>query len=83
MNSLDLKADSLSIALKAVQLYAETHPRPGHVTQSQAAEMLDCSTPTVGRMIKAGILSLNKSGRIPTYQVDAAIAARNNAQKAA
>lgn len=28
------------IALKAVQLYAEMHPRPPHVTQAQAAEML-------------------------------------------
>jgi len=27
------------IALKAVQLYAEMHPRPPHVTQAQAAEM--------------------------------------------
>lgn len=29
----------LEIAIKAVQLYAETHPRPSHVTQTQAAEI--------------------------------------------
>ena len=35
------------IAAKAVQMYAETHPRPTHVTQVQAAEMLNLSRYTV------------------------------------
>lgn len=29
--------DTLNIAVQAVKLYAETHPRPPHVTQRQAA----------------------------------------------
>ena len=31
--------DELEVALKAVRIYAETHPRPTHVNQCQAAEM--------------------------------------------
>ncbi len=36
--------NDLETAIKAVQLYAEMHPRPPHVNQQQAAEMLhpDC-----------------------------------------
>lgn len=30
----------IEIAIKAVQLYAEMHPRPPHVTQTQAAQMI-------------------------------------------
>ena len=35
--------EQLAIALEAVQRYAEMHPRPTHVTQLQAAEMLGLS----------------------------------------
>lgn len=76
MNSLDLKAaphDALSIAKMAVQLYAETHPRPPHVTQKQAAAMLRVSTATVSRLVRAGHLSLNSVGFIPIEQIDSAI----------
>jgi predicted transcriptional regulator len=38
---------SLDIAAAAVRLYAESHPRPPHVTQSQAGEMLRLSPPAV------------------------------------
>lgn len=38
--------DQIDIAIAAMRLYAETHPRPPHVTQSQAAEMLGLSAPT-------------------------------------
>lgn len=62
--------DALAIAVEAVRLYAETHPRPLHVTQVQAAEMLDVSEATVSRMIKAGTLRLNGVGRIPISEVD-------------
>lgn len=31
---------TLRIAARAVQLYAETHPRPAQVTQKQAAERI-------------------------------------------
>lgn len=65
----------LEIAIKAVQLYAETHPRPSHVTQTQAAEMLNVSEATISRMVKAGSLKLNKVGRIPVAEIDKALAA--------
>lgn len=71
--------DALTIAAKAVQLYAETHPRPIHVTQRQAAQMLEVSPPTVGRIIKAGHLTLNGAGMIPTHQIDALLVARKAA----
>lgn len=60
----------IKIALKAVEIYAQRHPRPSHVTMAQAAEMLDLSRPTVRRLMKAGKLSLNECGRIPIEQVD-------------
>ena len=63
-----------TVALRAVQLYAESHPRPSQVTQHQAAEMAGVSRTKIHRMVKAGILTLNKFGRIPTAEVDRAIA---------
>jgi hypothetical protein len=66
LNDLDV----LDIARRAVQLYAETHPRPPHVTQLQAAEMLGISRWTVSKMVRAGQLKLNRCGMIPIEQVD-------------
>lgn len=43
--------NDIQIALKAVQAYAELCPRPLHVTQKQAAEMLWLSVPTVRKMV--------------------------------
>lgn len=60
----------LEIALKAVRLYAETHPRPVQVTQTQAAEMLGLSRPTVSRLIRTGQLRLNRCGLIPVVEID-------------
>lgn len=71
--------EQLEIAIRAVRLYAETHPRPPHVTQRQAAEMLCVSPPTVSRMVKAGTLRLNKAGMIPIAQIDALIEAERAA----
>lgn len=65
--------ESLAIALKAVELYAATHPRPAHVTQKQAAEMAGKSGPTIRKMIKLGFFKLNSFGMIPIEQVDKAI----------
>ncbi|AUL58161.1 helix-turn-helix domain-containing protein [Burkholderia pseudomallei] len=62
----------ISLARRAVQLYAETHPRPTQVTQLQAAEMLGISRATVSRMVKAGQLKLNRCGMIPIELVDEA-----------
>lgn len=60
----------LEIAAKAVQLYAETHPRPAHVTQSQAAEMLHISRPTMTRLVRAGTVRLNACGLVPITEID-------------
>lgn len=73
--------DALTIATLAVQRYAETHPRPSHVTKAQAAEMLEISAPTLNKLIRSGALSLNAAGRIPVGQIDAVLVGR--AQKAA
>jgi hypothetical protein len=63
-------SEALQIAIKAVQLYAETHPRPIQVTQKQAAEMLGKSEVTVSRMVKAGTIKLNSAGMIPISEID-------------
>ncbi|WP_232356734.1 hypothetical protein [Burkholderia multivorans] len=68
------EADVLRMAHRAVRLYAESHPRPTQVTQSQAAEILGLSRTTVGKMVKFGDLKLNKCGMIPIDQVDRALA---------
>ena len=60
----------LSVAMKAIQLYAETHPRPAQVTQTQAAEMLGLSRATVCRMVQSGHIALNKCGLISIAEVD-------------
>ncbi|HKT63470.1 MAG TPA: DNA-binding protein [Burkholderia sp.] len=56
----------------AVRQYVETHPRPTHVTQMQAAEMLGISRWTVSKMVKAGDLKLNRCGLIPIEEIDKA-----------
>ena len=66
----------LRIAAKAVQMHSETHPRPPHVSQVQAAAMLDVSKATVSRLVKAGSLTLNSVGLIQVGQIDRIIEAR-------
>ena len=68
-------ASKFEIAAKAVQMYAETHPRPSQVTQDQAAEMVGVSPATISRMVKSGNIKLNKFGRIPVSEIDRAISA--------
>lgn len=63
-------AEQIQIAMRAVRMYAESHPRPCHVTQVQAAEMLDVSRSTISRLIKSGNLKLNRVGMIPVVQID-------------
>ncbi len=70
-----IKDDQLDTALRAVELYATRKPRPSHVTQEQAAEMVGVSTATISRMVKAGTIKLNKFGRIPIDEIDKALAA--------
>lgn len=70
-------SEELKIALKAVQLYAEQHPRPSQVTMIQAAEMLGISRHTVSKLVHTGKLRLNKCGLIPIVQVDALLEAES------
>ena len=63
--------ERLRVALLAVQLYAEKHPRPSQVTQSQAAEMLGVTRRTVHNYIRAGRLKLNGCGYLPIEAIDA------------
>lgn len=67
----------IEIARKAVQLYVDTHPRPPHVSQKQAGEMLRFSQPTIRKLIKKGVLQLNKSGMIPINMIDEALSLAN------
>ena len=67
--------NNFELALTAVQVYAELHPRPSHVNQKQAALMLDKSVTTVKKMINAGALKLNKCGMIPIHDIDRALVA--------
>ncbi len=69
----------LQIAAKAVQMYAETHPRPTHVTQDQAAEMLNLSRDTVRKLLRSGAMALNDCGMIPIESVDSVRSARKAA----
>ena len=62
----------LDIALKAVQLYAESHPRPTQVTIGQAAEMLGVGRWKATQLLRSGVLRLNACGLIPVELVDAA-----------
>ena len=65
----------LEIAVKAVEIFAARHPRPSHVTQRQAAEMLGRSEPTIRKMVRNGDFKLNACGLIPIEQVDRALVA--------
>ena len=71
-----MNQEVIETAVKAVQIYAETHPRPPHVTQSQAAQMLGKCNLTVRRMIRAGVIKLNSCGDIPITEIDRVLAAR-------
>ncbi|WP_231753107.1 DNA-binding protein [Burkholderia sp. TSV86] len=64
--------EELKLMRRAMQLYAETHPRPTQVTQLQAAEMLGISRHTVSKMVKMGQFKLNKCGMIPIELIDEA-----------
>ena len=57
--------NALDIAFQAVRLYAETHHRPAWVTQSQAAEILGKSKPTIKKWIDQGKIKRNSMGMIP------------------
>lgn len=66
----------IDIALKAIQIFSEQHPRPSHVSQKQAAEMLGVSHVTVAKLVRAGEIRMNAVGKIPTCELDRVLAAR-------
>lgn len=70
----DLAAVANAAAVRAVELYAQRHPRPPQVTVTQAAKMLGLSRPTVHKLMKAGKLTFNSCGQIPIEQVDRVLA---------
>lgn len=74
MSAATFDPNLLAVALKAIELYAASHPRPAHVTQKQAAEMLGRSEPTIRKMVQFGTLKLNACGMIPIAHIDVAIA---------
>ena len=65
-----MQMNELDIAVRAVKLFAETHPRPTHVTMTQAGEMLGLSRQTVSRLVHTGKIKLNGCGLIPIEQID-------------
>jgi hypothetical protein len=65
------------VAYKAVRLYAETHPRPPHVTQKQAAAMLNRTEQTISAMVRDGRIKLNDCGMIPITEIDRVLQARD------
>ena len=74
MTADNQNTNTLAIALQAVRLYAEMHPRPSHVTQHQACEIMGRSHPTIRKMIRSGELRLNAAGLIPMSEIDRAMA---------
>lgn len=62
----------IDIALRAIQLYSDMHPRPTHLTQVQAAEMLGVHRNTISKLLRAGVLRLNQCGLIPIELIDLA-----------
>jgi predicted DNA-binding protein (UPF0251 family) len=66
----------IEVAKVAIRMYAETHPRPVAVTQTQAADMLGVSRSTMTRLVRSGQFALNKCGLIPIGQIDEAISGR-------
>ena len=59
-----MNADMIHFAKMAVRMYAETHPRPSHVTQKQGAEMLGISATTMSKLVKARIEFQSRSANV-------------------
>lgn len=64
-NSPAQEREMVRIAARAVQLYAETHPRPTQVSRAQAAEMLGVHPKIIRNYIIVGKLKLNDRRKIP------------------
>ena len=68
----------IEIAAKAVQTYAEMHPRPSQVSCGQACEMLGVSRPTLRAIIRRGEIKLTAFGLIPVSEIDRVLAVRGD-----
>ena len=53
-----------------LKMQKRDQPRPLHVTQKQAAEILGLSPTTVGKLVNSGKLKLNGCGMIPMSEID-------------
>lgn len=68
--------EALALAIKAVEIYAGRHPRPPHVTITQAAAMIGRSRPTTSQILKHHRVKLNSCGQIPIEEIDKLLASR-------
>ena len=71
-----MDTQTLNIATEAVRRFAETHPRPPHVSQAEAAIMLGISKGTLSKLVRVGTFKLNKIGKIPIQQIDESLATK-------
>lgn len=69
--------NELEIAIKAVQTYAEMHPRPLHVTKTQAAEMLGISRWLLADLIRHGKIEVNGFNKIHISEVDRVLVSKD------
>lgn len=73
--------EALEIAARAVALYAARHPRPVHVTVTQAADMMGVSRPTARRVMTDARVGRNHAGLIPIEEIDRVLAVHQNYTK--
>lgn len=66
-------AADLAVEKAIKRLPKADQPRPFHLNQTQAAEVLGVSKATVSRMVRSGTFTLNSCGMIPIAQIDRAL----------
>lgn len=74
LDALIARAADAAVKKALASMPRTAGPRPEAVTQTDAAKMLGISAPTVRKMIRAGTLTLNKTGKIPMEQIERALA---------
>lgn len=73
LSSVITAAADLAVEKAIRRLPRADQPRPFHLNQTQAAEVLGVSKATVSRMVRSGALTLNSCGLIPIAQIDRAL----------
>jgi hypothetical protein len=66
----------ITVAVKAVEIYAARHPRPAYVTLGQAAEMMGRVRQTAKRVLDFHKVRTNAVGYYPTEEIDKVLAMR-------